>query len=145
MRKNRLLATAVGALAVTGLVAPLAGAAKPVVEVFPIEWTDMDPCTGQMHSFTGQGTQTTIWNNHVVLRRLAVEGTTDSGYIAGGAPIRYQYKEDQFKYLVAQTFRNPSTGDIFQAKIRVMEQGGEPTMEFAEIRCVTGPTIHWPE
>jgi hypothetical protein len=79
-----------------------------------------------MHSFTGQGTQTTIWNNHVVLRRLAVEGTTDSGYIAAGAPIRYQYKEDQFKYLVAQTFRNPSTGDIFQARIRVMEKGGEP-------------------
>jgi hypothetical protein len=145
MRKNRLLVAAVGALAVTGLVAPLAGAAKPAVEVFPIAWTDMDPCTGLMHSFTGQGTQTTIWNNHVVLQRLVVEGTTDSGYIATGAPIRYQYKEDQFKYLVAQTFRNPSTGDIFQAKIRVMEQGGEPTMEVAEIRCVTGPTTYWPE
>jgi hypothetical protein len=145
MRKNRLATAAVGALALTGLVAPLAGAAKPTVEVFPIAWTDMDPCTGQLHSFTGQGTRTTIWNTHVVLQRLAVEGTTDSGYVATGAPIRYQYKEDQFKYLVAQTFHNPSTGDIFQAKIRVMEKDGEPTMEFAEIRCVTGPTTYWPD
>ena len=114
----------------------------PVTEVFPIAWTDTDPCTGLEHSFTGQGTQTTIWNHNVVLQRLTVEGTTDSGYVATGAPIRYQYKEDQFKYLVAQTFRNPSSGDIFQAKVRVMEKDGEVSTEFAAIRCVTGPTIY---
>ncbi len=142
MTRGRRAAAVAGALGVAAILAPGAWAEKPVTEVFPISWTDTDPCTGLPHSFTGQGTQTTIWNDNVVLQRLAVEGTTDSGYIATGAPIRYQYKEDQFKYLVAQTFRNPSTGDLFQAKIRVMERDGEVTTEFAEIRCVTGPTIY---
>jgi hypothetical protein len=145
MLKSRAAAAAAGALALTGLVAPMAGAVKPAVVVFPITWTDMDPCTGDLHSFTGQGTQTTIWNRNVVLQRLDVEGTTDSGYIASGAPIRYQYKEDLFRYSVEQTFRNPSTGDIFQAKIRVTEEDGTITSESAAIRCVTGPTTYWPE
>lgn len=52
MLKSRLITAVVGAVALTGLVAPLAGAAEPAIES------------------TGQGTQTTILK--LVIERLDV-------------------------------------------------------------------------
>ena len=55
MTRGRKAAAVAGALGVAAILAPGAWAEKPVTEVFPISWTDTDPCTGLPHSFTGQG------------------------------------------------------------------------------------------
>ena len=144
MMRHRMAAAALAGLTLAGLASP-AGAVKPDVTMTPITWQDMDPCTGEMHEFTGMAVVRTIVNRNVTLQFLDVEGSTDSGYVAGGAPIRSMVFDDGGHHLVSQTFRNPESRRAFHVRVRYMVKDMTPTMDFFDIRCLTGETIYWPE
>jgi hypothetical protein len=125
-----------------GLGAAPAAADKPVqLGPFQEVIVDVDPCNGGLMEFTLNLTffEHQEHNNNFV-GRIAVTGSTDSGYILKGHD-RLVQNQNGVRRALKVMGRNPETGDMLQVTPKFRMVGNSPVIDSFDLRCVGAPTI----
>ena len=142
-RSLTLLATV---MVLVGLMAAPAAADKPtVVGPFTDVFTDADPCNGVLQEITLNITlfeHQSHENNFV--GRSVLTGTTDAGYVMTGHHETFVANKTGVRTNFKDVWRNPDTGDKFQATGSFRVVGNSPVVDSFNLRCVGGPTIFPP-
>jgi hypothetical protein len=132
---KKFLVLAVAALMTVALAAPAAGNRPRVIEA-SFTFDDIDPCTGDVHTITFDGTVARHEHDGRVVAHTELVITTSSGYIGRGGEEEIVNGE-KFSIVARHMLTNPN-GDKIQARVtlQVDLKTSEVRRDEVDVRCV---------